>query len=288
MMDGTAIPTHDKPSKEESSLWIERIVPTEQPVINSVHRHTYHELFLFKKGSGVHMIDLEPIPFEAPCIHFVAPGQVHKLDRSADTDGYVVMFHPELGRGIFSNPRIRSLLRAGAASRSMILDKPCLGEAMNVIAIIEQEHRDQGMGCASVLESLLAVLLLKCVRWSDRSNDTGREEKPATLVERFLDMVDQEFLEKKQVNAYAADLSVSPGHLNELVKKNIGRNASEVLHERLMLEAKRLLLHSDLSVKEVCFALKMEDPAYFTRMFKRDTGLTPGEYREHIREKYQH
>ncbi len=233
------------------------------------------------------MIDLEMVNVAPPCIHLVAPGQVHQLDRSANCEGSVVMFRQDLHHAIFGEPALRSLLRAGVV-RNIRLSPEQSIEALDLVRSIEKEVDDTTQGNGPVAEYYLAILLLKSVQWSQAGLGTDHNTASADLVSRFIEKVDQEFLDKKQVNAYAKDLAISPGHLNELVKKRLGRSASDVVHERTLLEAKRLLLHSSSSVKEVSFALRMEDPAYFTRMFRKATGMTPGEYREHIREKYQH
>ncbi len=286
-MAGHSIPLHEFPFGTKK-VRIEKILPAPGPVNNSVHRHAYHELFLFSTGSGTHMIDLEQLTFQAPCIHMVSPGQVHKLDRSGDVSGFVLLFSPDLDQGILSDVRVRAMLRGGGSNSVAVeLDEGCLKEALTIIGLIENEQDVEAATAAIVLENLLAILLLKCLNWASRSTKVTGPGTPDDLVTSFLEKVDEEYLEKRQVSAYAADLSISPGHLTELVRKRLGRSASEIVHERLLLEAKRLLLHADLSVKEVSFALKMEDPSYFTRMFRKATGLTPVEYREHIREKYQ-
>ncbi len=287
-MQNTSIPVHIPARSERNVIWIEHILPTTSEVYNSVHRHSYHELFLFLKGSGSHMVDLEVIPLDTPSIHLVGPGQVHKLDRSADCKGVVVMFQEDRPFEAFDAQQIRSLLRPAAAVAQIKLEDTSAQEAFGLIHLLEKELEVPTSQHSLISQHLLAVLLLKCFHWSKLDGETTRSNAHTDMVTRFLEQVELEYLHKKQVSSYAKDLAISPGYLNELVKKRLGRSASAVLHERLLLEAKRLLLHSNASVKEVSFALQMEDPAYFTRMFRKATGMTPGEYREHIREKYQH
>ena len=155
-----------------------------------------------------------------------------------------------------------------------------------MVGAVEQETtRDE---VAGVARGYLNILLLKCAHWQQAVHPLQHPHTDRVdPVMRFMDLVEREFLGKRHVSAYASDLALSPGHLNELVKKRLGKSASEVLQDRVLLEAKRLLLHADLSVKEVSHALRMDDPAYFNRMFKKATGMTPVEYRTHIREKYQ-
>ena len=261
-------------------------MPADRPIRNSVHRHSYYEIFIFKTGAGNHMIDLEQVGFKAPAIHIVAAGQVHKLDREAGSEGMVIMFTSEIRHPVMVDPRIRQLLRCGPSLGRSGLQHVRLNEILVLAGQIQAERNAAEDACNDVLENLLACLLLKCWRWSKAGNTEIPSDRN-DLVSRFLENVDRQFHTRKQISSYAEDLAISPGHLNELVKKRLGRTASEILHERLLLEARRLLLHADLSVKEVSYALGIEDPAYFTRMFRKATGSTPGEYRDHIREKYQ-
>jgi AraC family transcriptional regulator, transcriptional activator of pobA len=279
----THIPVHELSRSGGRSIRVEHILPAPVEVSNSVHRHSYHEIFLFMKGSGTHMIDLEHHEMKAPCIHLVGPGQVHKLERSGDCEGLVILFEPHVQHQVLSDPDMRSFLRSGKA----IAGGPA-GDLLNdgavIAALMEKEIGDGGT--TGVLENLLAALLLKCLHKAGVALD--RKDRRSDVASRFVEMVDREFLQRRTVNAYATELAITPGHLNELVKKRLGRSAGTILSDRLLLEAKRLLLHADLSVKEVSFALCMEDPAYFTRMFRKATGFTPVEYRTRIREKYQH
>lgn len=280
------IPVHHLPDAGRTMISVDRIDPRPAAVQNDVHRHDFHELFVFATGSGEHMIDLEHVPVKPPCIHIVAPGQVHRLSRSADCSGAVVMFSSDVMIEAGTPTDVKGLFRATENGQAFQINEGQLKEA---IALIGSLEKGSGNGeIPGVVRSYLNILLLKCAHWQNASASNGSTRSDlADPVSRFTDRVEREFLVKRQVSAYASDLAISPGHLNELVKKRLGKSASEVVQDRLLLEAKRLLLHADLSVKEVSHALHMEDPAYFNRMFKKATGMTPVEYRAHIREKYQ-
>ena len=90
-----------------------------------------------------------------------------------------------------------------------------------------------------------------------------------------------------QVQDYAGLMAITEKYLNELCKKTAGKTASELIHERIILEAKRLLLHSDLNNKEVAYFLSFDDPSHFSKFFKRKTGRTPSQFRKELPERYQ-
>ena len=280
------IPVHHLPD-QRSEIQVEAILPAAQEVRNGIHRHDFHELFFFAKGSGTHMIDLDPYAVNAPCLHVVAPGQVHQLDRSPDMEGMVVMFsgnaHPGNGHAA------HSLLfpHAGRPS-SFPLGAQEMEEAMALVGQIRAETERPEGPVVGVIEGYLGILLIKCHHWSERSAPReALQLETHDPVRRFLQLVDLDFLTERQVGQYADRLAVSSDHLNELVKKRLGRTASRVIQDRLLLEAKRLLLHSELTVKEVGYALNMKDPAYFTRWFGKAEGTPPVAFRDLVREKYK-
>ncbi|OKS89150.1 helix-turn-helix domain-containing protein [Mucilaginibacter polytrichastri] len=106
------------------------------------------------------------------------------------------------------------------------------------------------------------------------------------LLKKFLAKVDETYTELHEVAAYADMLNISAGHLSELVKAQSGKPAIAHIHERLILEAKRLLFHTDYAIKEIAFQLGFEDASYFNRFFKRLTAYTPAYYRSNFREMY--
>jgi len=287
-MSKEVIPVHHLPDMGPVAIGVERILAQGADVMNDVHRHDFHELFVFASGTGDHMIDLDHHPMRPPCIHLVAPGQVHRLYRSGDTSGVVVMFGQEALIGRPVAPDGSGQLRPGT-SAALSITPAMLAELMQLVDQIGSEAERTTGPLPGVLQGYLGILLIKVAHWwSEAKATTAQFEGPTDIVDRFIASVGASFLEKRQVGLYARDLSISPGYLNELVKKRLGKSASDVLQERLLLEAKRLLLHACLSVKEVSHALRMEDPAYFNRMFKKATGMTPLVYRTHIREKYKH
>ena len=234
------------------------------------------------------MIDLEQYPVRAPSMHLVAPGQVHHLNRSADMQGVVVMFATDAHLGGGHTARAELFAHAQRPSEVM-LDPVHMQEAIALVHSMEVELKRNEGPLAEVVEGYLGILLIKCAHWARAATEPGTARPEShDPVRRFQDLVERSFIEHRQVGHYADALAISPDHLNELVKERLGRTASGLIHDRMLLEARRLLLYADQSIKEVGYALNMKDPAYFTRWFHKAAGMTPVAYREHIREKYQH
>ena len=286
-MSVTAIPVHPLPGRTTGGVLVERIRPRTAPARNEVHRHDFHEIFFIAEGEGQHMIDLETHAVSAPCLHAIAPGQVHRLLRSPDSSGKVVMFQREIVDGTAGEQDIRQLFGPWNPKPVMRLSAAQLQEADVLLGLLEKETRIGGATAQRVATGLLGVLLAKSAQWMRGAAPTIEDIGSNDPVRRFLADVDRDFLTERRVSAYAERYALTTDHLSDLLRSRIGKSAMDVLQDRLILEAKRLLLHASMSVKEVGFALNMEDPAYFSRVFKKATGMTPGDYREHVRGLYE-
>ncbi len=281
------IPVHHLHDHDTRPVRVERFQPRDQAVRNEVHRHDFHELFFLAIGSGEHMIDLGTHHFTAPCMHTIVAGQVHRLSRSADSSGTVLMFQREAIHGSAMDDDLHALFSGLNGGPVWPLTDDQLALANNLLDLLARETATDDPTSRRAANGLLAVLITKCAHWAGSQQPRRTDLEPADVTRRFLGDVERDFLTERRVSAYADRYAITVDHLSDLLRKRIGRTAMDVLQDRLILEAKRLLLHSSMSLKEVGFALNMEDPAYFSRVFKKATGQTPGDYREHIRDLYK-
>lgn len=285
-MRNTGIPVHHLHDHDARPVRVERFLPRVGEVRNEVHRHDFHEIFFLATGSGEHMIDLATHRFTAPCMHAIIAGQVHQLSRSADSSGMVLMFQREAIHGNAMDDDIHVLFGGVNGGPVWSLTSDQLAMANNLLDLIARETTTDDPTARRVANSLLTVLVAKCAHWAGVRSTRRMDLDPGDIARRFLADVERDLLTERRVGAYADRYAISVDHLSDLLRARIGRSAMEVLQDRLILEAKRLLLHSTMSVKEIGFALNMEDPAYFSRVFKKATGETPGDYRARIRSLY--
>ncbi len=283
------IPTHTLEHEHGSTLSFERILRTGGEVRNSVHRHDYHELFVFAGGSGTHMIDLRPHALVAPSAHVVRGGQVHHLVRSGDMEGFVLMFAPSSLGDPMRRQDAQAVFDGMDHTPGLPLDAHKLSILNELATMLEDERGDGDAAQTYVQEGYLGIMLAKCARWwrERQPDESARDAVVSDLLQRFRALVDQHYLEFDQVRDYADRLRVTPGHLNDVVRARLGTTAGALIDARTLLEAKRLLLHSTLSVKESGYSIGMKDPAYFTRWFKKLEGVSPVEYRANIRDRYK-
>jgi len=151
-----------------------------------------------------------------------------------------------------------------------------------------REYRDTAYGRLTILQSLLNIFLVHAQRYYSHSHLASVETSVAdNLIEAYIRLIDLHFIDKQQVHDYAALLGVTPVHLTDSCRQLMGIPASQLIFQRVIVEAKRLLAYSDQTIAEIGYALNFNDPSYFARFFKRESGLTPIAFRRDIREKYQ-
>jgi AraC family transcriptional regulator, transcriptional activator of pobA len=259
--------------------------------INDAHRHNCFQIFLFTKGGGEHMIDFNYYPIEDNSLHFVSEGQVHALNAIEGTEGFVILFTKEV---LILNTADKFILNDFPVfnkSLSTILnpDINMYSELENMIRMMILEYSKNTTYKENILASYISILLLKCKAIFTDSNEYKRTDRASQeLLQKFNNLVEEHFIKFHKVNEYAEILSVTSNHLSETIKKVTGKTAGDIIHERLILEAKRRLLHSSISAKELAYALNFNDPSYFSRFFKKNTSFSPEGFRKEIREKYHH
>ena len=256
-------------------------LPTDTP-----HRHTYYEILFIEEGQGFHEIDFHSYPVQASALHFLTPGQVHLLHFSTFCQGFIVAFSEDFYT--FYNPESPGLAqfpffqpgRRQPVIPLTDLEKHYFHNIMeNMVSDHLQNNTDQAL-----IGRYLGLLIQKCGLITQKRFHHSEANSPSPdLVGRFQEMVEKNFRQMHEVQQYATRLSVSPDYLSKIVKRYLGTPSQEYILDKLLLEAKRLLVFTNLSGKEIAYHINIDDPSYFGRIFKKKTGLTPNEYRDHVR-----
>ncbi len=252
-------------------------------------RHGYFEILFVTRGAGSLYVDFEGFPLFPGTMFFVNPGQVHYAELTEDVHGYVLSFpeeflsiDPSRESTVFELAFFQSSDREPVASFGD-------GETGEIVAMLESilaEFSKRGRGYVTVLRSYLHILLVRASR-GFRSPIQPRSVSSAILTtRRFRQLVSEQVRTLRSVNAYAGQLGISPGHLHDVVKSSASTTPSEIIQQELMLEAKRLLAHTDMSIAEVGHQLCFDDPAYFGRYFRRNQKQSPGQYRNQARKMF--
>ncbi len=267
---------------------IEELHPTAQSA--EPHRHAFYEVFWITSGAGTHTIDFHSYPITTETLYFITLGQVHSWEVTTPVTGYAVLFTEDFMPITPLEPlTLRSFDFFHRVDHLPVL-RIAAEEARPFHEICQHlvlEYQENRYGRMFILQSLLGILLVQAQRSYGSAGVRGVLSAADGLVESYIRVIDLHFREKQQVHEYAALLGITPGHLTDTVRARTGMAASQFIYQRIILEAKRLLSYSEQTVAEVGYALNFQDPSYFTRFFRRECGVTPGEFRNGIRKKYQ-
>jgi AraC family transcriptional regulator, transcriptional activator of pobA len=250
------------------------------------HRHDYHELIWVREGSGRHLLDGRPVPIEPRTLTLIGRGQVHVFESARGVRGAVVRFGEELVLGGGAQRAAPGWLLAGRGGRSVSVPEDEVGALEAVIASLRAEASRPADPRSPELERhLVSVLLLWVERWYDAARTEHREADDAEveLHRRFAQLLERDFARHHDAAHYADALAVPPAALSRALSEVTGRPTKDLITDRVMLEAARLLRFTDLSIQEIAFRTGFEDPLYFSRAFKRRHGEAPMAYRDHAR-----
>jgi AraC-like DNA-binding protein len=178
------------------------------------------------------------------------------------------------------------LIQNPQAGFELLLAEADINFVEDMMNKINNEYQQPGEWPQRMLVAYLTVLLTYLSRLY---TEQFRNEAPLVdklLLKNFQSKINECFRELHEVSDYASLLNISAGHLSEVIKMQSGRPAIKHIHERLVLEARRMLFHTQSSSKEIAFDLGFSDASYFNRFFKRETGVTPADYRANIRKMY--
>lgn len=247
------------------------------------HKHNFFHFVHFTQGSGEHIIDFNQYKIEPYQIYFMVPGQVHTWNFVGDEAGYVVNFSIDYFQSF--------LLRTDYLERFSFLQ----GKIEHLIFILTEQYRNQATAILDQIifakteqlsEDYIRTLLLQFILYISIGTEKEHLEKGNPynhkIFNSFQQLVEQQFKTTKLPSIYADQLFITPNHLNAICKSYIGQSAGEIIRNRIVLEAKRLMVNRNLNITEIADELQFKDNSYFTKFFKKSAGLTPEEFRKQL------
>lgn len=251
------------------------------------HRKDHYLLVLMRRGGSSLWIDMTPYSLKDNTFYFTGPNQI------IVKDGFQQLW----STGIAFTPEFLSLQGNTALGLLPLIQNPQNGHELllteadvifveDMIAKLNAEYLIPGEWQQSMLAAFMTVLLTYLSRlYVEQFKDNGAAVDKL-LLKSFQLKINERFRELREVSEYASLLNISAGHLSEVVKNQSGKPAIKHIHERQVLEARRLLFHTNNSLKEIAFDLGFSDASYFNRFFKRECNITPVEYRTATRKMY--
>ncbi|GGF01455.1 AraC family transcriptional regulator [Hymenobacter cavernae] len=259
-----------------------------EPNLLTPHRKAYYLMVFLKHNRGRHWVDMVPYDHEDNIFYFTTPHQILIKEEPSPTWGSHLTFTDEF-LALQQNAALRELplIQNPYNGHQLRLSAADVAVVEELLAKIQAEYTRPGEWQHQMLSAYLTVLLTYLSRLYTEQFTAAEPSDDKLLLKTYQAHIEEYYRELHEVGAYAGRLHISAGHLSEVVKAQSGKPAIKHIHERLVLEARRLLFHTQQSVKEIAFDLGFSDASYFNRFFKRETGVAPAEYRTSIRKMYQ-
>ena len=247
--------------------------------------HTHHRMFqivYLSEGSSGVRLDRDVHHVEAPCAVCVPGGVVHGFHFEPETVGWVLTI-AELLLIDARYRRSRKLFEPLFREPSILSFDDNPEDAALIVSMFTQMHKEfqwPRMGRDAMFEWMTRVVLMTIRRHQESHAPAAAPVGRRELFAKFRHLVEDHYREHRPVAAYADELALSQARLNRLCKAFAGKGAGDLIQDRLTLEAQRHLIYTSAPASMIAYELGFQDPAYFSRFFKRRTGMAPGEYRD--------
>jgi AraC-like DNA-binding protein len=240
-----------------------------------LHRHNFEEFLVILQGAIVHQIDLQRDELTAPVIVYVAEGKVHQFIPGINARGWVIKYRSEF----LPDSRFNFFSFFSDKVNYGIDSNFCISNLHQLCEMIRQEYT-QNEPDYNILRHLLRAALSKLENEaSEQFSRTEGNNAQTSAFNTFLKILNYNYNRAEGVQFYADKMNTSVRNLNLICTNVFGKPVSEIIETRKLIEARRLLLNSDKNIAEIGDEVGYPEKSYFTRVFKRKTGLTPSEYR---------
>ncbi len=258
-----------------------------QSDLSDIYPQKYFSVLIVNTKNAKIVIDDNKHSILQPTAIFVTPGQYIHFTDSDIHDGFAISFNPEFYCIEYHDSEIscKGLLFVNNYGSVLLnLDENQVGVFSNTVNEMIAELQTLTDLQDEMLVNLLKNLLIRSNRLFRAQVSIGEiDDENIDFARKFSDLVEKHYKIWKQVEKYAELLGIAPSSLTKKLQKYGVDAPSKIIKTRIVTEAKRLLMYTDMSVKEISFAIGYDDPFYFSRIFAKETGLSPSEYKKHQR-----
>lgn len=259
-------------------------------LINKPHSHNFYLCVLFTEGTGTHEIDFNSYTIKPGMVFFLKPGQTHFWKFKTAPEGFI-FFHSQefyelkfLEHTLFSFPFFYSYQNPPVVE----LDSQKNYELQLKFLEVYKEYSQRNLLRELKIVNLLNNIYIELTRIYTLNIDLEKlsSSNYPNILATLENLINTNFYNEKFPKFYADKLNITTKHLNRVVKKTINKTTSQLISERIILEAKRLIVHSNGNLADTAFTLDFSDYAYFSKFFKSKTGITPLEFKKRYLMKY--
>ncbi len=240
------------------------------------HKSEFYSLLFLQSGKATVYVQNEEVQLYNQQVIIINPSSLRSFQFSADARAYVICFTETFFSLRYHDHILQKFAFYNQDKSTFPISIDDQKKWISLMDFMLQEDVTSTTSQAT-LRSYLNILLQETEKYlSDVSHQKHVNEKIA----HFMQLVDEQFRHHKNPSYYADRLHISPGYLNKLCKLEQLNTSSEIIRNRILMEAKRLLNHTKDTVSEIAYALGFESPSYFNTFFKKNAGITPEKYRK--------
>ncbi|MDE7458128.1 MAG: AraC family transcriptional regulator [Muribaculaceae bacterium] len=243
-----------------------------------MHRDDHYTFLMLEEGCGTMDVDFQTIELHDNQLYVVAPGQLHGNIKARGSRGWVFVVAPEYLESSYRELFAQNMFRV----KPYPLSPDVQNMFKNVLDLIVWQQSNASRPMAREIKwsgTELFINIVASVLMESESPSGTIDMHRKNIAYRFKDLVREHYCEHKSVQFYASKLNVSSGYLNEVLNCVTGQSTTYWILEEVILEAKRLLIITDMTIKEIGYALGYDNYSYFNRMFHKRTGMTPLQFR---------
>jgi AraC family transcriptional activator of pobA len=248
--------------------------------VEEPHRHDSYLMVFFTKGSGLHEVDFDQFGIKRGSLFVLQPGQMHHWNLSEDVEGFVIIFSQELYNLYFGQKKINdyNFYHSIYNRPEMVFEEREIPKILPYFDLLIQENNQSNKYQLDKLLNLLDCIHIEVARkYSETYSHQAHSYN--IKINTFESLLEAYFRTEKLPSFYAEKLNITLKHLNRICNEILQKTATEVITDRVILEIKRMLMDKQLAVNEVAFKVGYEDYSYFSRFFKKQTGMSPTEFR---------
>lgn len=252
--------------------------------IDIPHKHNFYTTVIFTKGTGKHEIDFEIFDVSRGSIFMLHPGRTHHWKLSEDIEGFI-FFHTENFYNQFFAQNTLAHYPFFASTKNtpyVQLDERKTKQFISYFETLLHEYKGNYQLKNRKIHVFIDLIYIELVRLiADRLTDSAHhhEHYSDKLIQLEL-LIDQHFIREKSPGKYAEWMNITSKHLNRITKSSINKTTTQLITERVILEAKRMIANPNFQLGQISEKLGFEDYAYFSRLFKKHTGETPSEFKK--------
>lgn len=250
--------------------------------LNDPARRDFFEIVWLRNEDALHVPQHDFQTLRGDWIYLIPPYRVHQLNK-AGKNGILISFKRELLEGDLKEflLDVFRIFNIQGEFSCLQVNKGSSKGLVSVLQLLEEEYNKEAMNLI-MIKALLKVFLLKLIHLKEQ-HFTLQDINEKRVYE-FMLSLEKNYQDQRNADFYAEKLGISAKRLNQILKEKLDKTGVQLIHDRLILEAKRQIIHSENTIKEIAYNLGFKDHSYFSRFFKLHTTQTPQEFQNNVKE----